>query len=163
MIWWQQLPLFVPRFRESAGTLNLIRLSVRHKNFNLGHNFCTITGRALILGMCVLCDKTFPMVPCRDLDGDLWPSLMSNLLPSGGPQFSEFACLKHFYMQFHHFILPFQLYRSCIPSHSVYAPAVERVIHKLWHPSEAEVNQEIIHAQEVSIKHSMGLSNGQNR
>ena len=48
---------FVPRFRESSGTLNLIRLSlrpslclsVRHKNFNLGHNVCTITGRALIL------------------------------------------------------------------------------------------------------------------
>ena len=92
----------VPRFRESVGTLNLIRLSVRpsvplsvcpsvrHKNFNLGHNFCTITDRALILGMCVLCDKTFPMVPCRDLDRDLWPR--SNLLASGGPQFSEFAC-----------------------------------------------------------------------
>ena len=45
--------------------------SVCHKNFNLGHNFCTFTGRALILGMCVLCDKTFPMVPCRDLDDDL--------------------------------------------------------------------------------------------
>ena len=90
----------VPRFRESAGTLNLIRpsvcqslcLSVCHKNFNLGHNFCTVTGRALILGMCVLCDKTFPMVPCRDLDCDLWPTSRSKLLPSGGPQFSEFAC-----------------------------------------------------------------------
>ena len=71
----------VPRFRESVGTLNLIRPSVRpsvclsasvcHKNFNLGHNFCTITDRALILGMCVPCDKTFPVVPCHDLDGDL--------------------------------------------------------------------------------------------
>ena len=90
----------VPCFCESVGTLNLIRLSVRpsirlsvcHKNFNLGHNFCTNTDRALILGMCVPCDKTFPMVPCRDLDGDLWPTSRSNLLPSGGPQFSEFAC-----------------------------------------------------------------------
>ena len=91
----------VPRFRESVGTLNLIRpsvcpsvrLSVRlSQNFNLGHNFCTITDRALILGMCVSCDKTFPVVPCRDLDGDLWPTSRSNLLPSGGPQFSEFAC-----------------------------------------------------------------------
>ena len=87
---------FVPRFRESVGTLNLIRpsvcLSVCHKNFNLGHNFCTITDRALKLGMCVPCDETFPEVPCRDLDGDLWPTSRSNLLPSGGPQFSEFAC-----------------------------------------------------------------------
>ena len=66
--------------------------SVCHKNFNLGNNFCTITGRALIFGMCVLCNKTFPMVPCRDLDGDLWPTLRSNLLQSRGPQFSEFAC-----------------------------------------------------------------------
>ena len=70
-----------------------VRLSVCHKNFNLGHNFCTITDRALILGMCVPCVKTFPVVPCHDLDGDLWPSSRSNLLPSGGPQFSEFACL----------------------------------------------------------------------
>ena len=73
-------------------------LSVCHKNFNLGHNFCTITDRALILGMCVPCDKTFPVVPCRDLDGDLWPSSRSNLLPSGGPQFSEFACLHKTYL-----------------------------------------------------------------
>ena len=94
----------VPRFRESVGTLNLIRpsvclsvcLSVCHKIFNLGHNFCTITDRALILGMCVPCDKTFPEVPCRDLDGDLWPTSRSNLLPSGGPQFSEFACFLPF-------------------------------------------------------------------
>ena len=64
--------------------------SVCPKNFNLGHNFCTFTGRALILGMCVLFDKTFPMVPCCDLDGDLWHTSRSNLLPSGGPQFSEF-------------------------------------------------------------------------
>ena len=71
--------VIVPLFWESVGTLNLICPSVRpsvcpsvcHKNFNLGHNFCTVTGRALILGMCVLCDKTFLMVPCRDLDGDL--------------------------------------------------------------------------------------------
>ena len=96
--------IFVPHFRESAGTLNLIRLSicpsVRHKNFNLGHNFCTNTGRALILGMCVLCDKTFPMVPCCDLDRDLWPTFRSNLLLSGGPQFSEFACLNYLVLTF---------------------------------------------------------------
>ena len=72
--------------------------SVCHKNFNLGHTFCTITDRAMILGMCVPCDKTFLEVPCRDLDGDLWPTSRSNLLPSGGPQFSEFVCfLFNFY------------------------------------------------------------------
>ena len=91
---------FCPPLLRKRGDIkshSSVRLSVSpslcHKNFNLGHNFCTITGRALILGMCVLCDKTFPMVPCRDLDRDLWPTSRSNLLPSGGPQFSEFACL----------------------------------------------------------------------
>lgn len=51
-----------------------------------------------------------------------------------------------------HFLFVFQLYRGCIASHSVYAPAVERVIHKLWHPSQDEINQEHIHQQEVTIK-----------
>ena len=87
--------LYCPPLSRKRGDIkshSSVRPSVRHKNFNLGHNFCNITGRALILGMCVLCDKTFPMVPCRDLDGDFWPTSRSNLLPSGGPQFSEFAC-----------------------------------------------------------------------
>ena len=45
---------------ESHSSVPLsVCLSVCHKNFNLGHNFCTITDRALILGMCVPCDKTF--------------------------------------------------------------------------------------------------------
>ena len=72
--------------------------SVHHKNSNLGHKFCTITDRALILGMCVLCDKTFPMVPCRDLDRDLWPTSRWNLLQSGGPQFYETVrqSIRHF-------------------------------------------------------------------
>lgn len=52
-----------------------------------------------------------------------------------------------------------QLYRSSIASHTVYAPAVERVIHKLWHPSREEINQELIHHQEVTIKqlHSQSI------
>ena len=79
-------------YRDLDGDLWPTCLSVCHKNFNLGHNFCTITDRALILGMCVTCDNTFPVVPYRDLDGDLWPTSRSNVLPSGGPQFSEFAC-----------------------------------------------------------------------
>ncbi|CAC5406895.1 TADA1 [Mytilus coruscus] len=45
-----------------------------------------------------------------------------------------------------------QLYRCSIASHSVYAPAIERVIHKLWHPSREEINQDHIHQQEVTIK-----------
>ena len=75
------LDVFVPRFRESVGTLNLIRpsfpLSIRPsiypsitKTLTLAITYALLE-RALILGMCVPCDKTFPMVPCRDLDGDL--------------------------------------------------------------------------------------------
>ncbi|KAL5011598.1 hypothetical protein ScPMuIL_010149 [Solemya velum] len=45
-----------------------------------------------------------------------------------------------------------QLYRSVIPSHSVYAPAVERIVHKLWHPSNEDLEQELIHEQEMSMK-----------
>ena len=33
------------------------------KNFNLGHNFLTRSGRAFILHMYIPCDKTFPSVP----------------------------------------------------------------------------------------------------
>ena len=80
---------YCPHFHENAGTLNLIYplsvhpsicLSVFHKNFHLGRNFRTITDKVLILGMCVLFDKTFLMVPCRDLGSDLWPTSRFNLL-----------------------------------------------------------------------------------
>ena len=94
-------------------------LSVRHKNFNLGHNFCTITDRALILGMCVLCDKTLPMVECRDLDRDLWPTSRSNLLPSGGPQFSEFACWLLLWNRWTEFNETWQEARSQCPLQSL--------------------------------------------
>ena len=82
------------------GTLKLIRPSVSpsvcqsvcHKNFNLAHIFWSINDRALIFGMHDPCDKPFLLIPCGDLDLDLWPTSRSNLLPGGGPQFFEFAC-----------------------------------------------------------------------
>ena len=67
-----------------------VRPSVCHKNFNLAHIFWSIKDRALIFGMHDPCDKPFQVMPSCDLD--LWPSSRSKLLPSGGPQFSEFAC-----------------------------------------------------------------------
>lgn len=33
-----------------------------------------------------------------------------------------------------------QTYRNTIPSHSVYAPALERIIHRLWHPGHEELS-----------------------
>ncbi|XP_033732728.1 transcriptional adapter 1-like [Pecten maximus] len=48
-----------------------------------------------------------------------------------------------------------QLYKSAIPSHTVYSVAMERVIHRLWHPSHEEINQHIIHTQEMALKQQM--------
>ena len=48
------------------------KYTVCHKNFNFRHNYCTVTGTAFILGMCVLCDKTFPSVPKFYI---MWPLL----------------------------------------------------------------------------------------
>ena len=70
-----------------------VRLSVCHKNFNLAHIFWSINDRALILGMHDHCDLPYLLVPCSDLDHDLWPISRSNLLPGGGPQFFEFLRL----------------------------------------------------------------------
>ena len=75
--------IFVPRLSPCP--------SVRHKNFNLAHIFWSINDRALIFGMHDPCDRPFQLTPCLDLD--LWPTSRSNLLPGGGPPFSEFACL----------------------------------------------------------------------
>ena len=58
-MWMCPESVIVPRLRESEGTLNSLSsvcLYVRHKNFDLGHNFCTITDRALILVCSLLQD-----------------------------------------------------------------------------------------------------------
>lgn len=46
----------------------------------------------------------------------------------------------------------FQVHKSAIPSHTVYATNMERIINKLWHPSHEELDQDTIHRQEVQIK-----------
>ena len=47
----------------SVGVGVRVRVGCVDKNFNLGHNFQTRRGRALILHMCIPCDQTFHMVP----------------------------------------------------------------------------------------------------
>ncbi|WAR30967.1 TADA1-like protein [Mya arenaria] len=42
-----------------------------------------------------------------------------------------------------------QTCKNVISSHSVYAPAMERIIHKLWHPSHEELGH--FESQEVSV------------
>ncbi|KAK3600101.1 hypothetical protein CHS0354_004799 [Potamilus streckersoni] len=48
-----------------------------------------------------------------------------------------------------------QLYRNAIPSHTVYATAMERIIHKLWHTSNEELEQEVTHRQEILVKQQL--------
>ena len=52
---------------SSTNIFDLVTLTVNFdlylENFNLGHNFWTITGRAFIFLMCIPCDKTFSTVP----------------------------------------------------------------------------------------------------
>lgn len=52
-------------------------------------------------------------------------------------------------------MLLFQLYRNVIPSHSVYVPAVEKTIHQLSHSTHEELEQDVIHHQEVNIKQQL--------
>ena len=49
----------------------------------------------------------------------------------------------------------FQSYKSCIPSHTVYATNMERIVNRLWHPSTEEIEQEEIHKGEVAIKEQL--------
>ncbi|XP_045207907.1 transcriptional adapter 1-like [Mercenaria mercenaria] len=49
-----------------------------------------------------------------------------------------------------------QTYKNTIPSHSVYAPAIERIIHKLWHPSHEELGY--TDKQEVPVSQSTASS-----
>lgn len=49
-----------------------------------------------------------------------------------------------------------QIYKNAIPSHSVYAPAIERIIHKLWHPSHDELETES--QEEVRLRKQLSSS-----
>ncbi|XP_029656502.1 transcriptional adapter 1 isoform X2 [Octopus sinensis] len=54
-----------------------------------------------------------------------------------------------------HLLDALQLYRNVIPSHSVYVPAVEKTIHQLSHSTHEELEQDVIHHQEVNIKQQL--------
>ena len=92
------------RLSQKLGTLKLIRQSVCqsvsqpvcHKNFNLANIFWSINDRALIFGMHDPSDKPFLLIPCGDLDLDLWPTSRSNMLPGGESHFFKFACFSRF-------------------------------------------------------------------
>ena len=64
-------------------THSSVCLSVCPKNLNLAYIFWSITDRALIFGMHHPCDKSFLLVPCGNLDPDLWSTSRTNLLSGG--------------------------------------------------------------------------------
>lgn len=45
-----------------------------------------------------------------------------------------------------------QVHKSVSSSHAVYSMNMERIINRLWHPSEEDLTQEHIHRQETTIK-----------
>ncbi|XP_005095229.2 transcriptional adapter 1 [Aplysia californica] len=47
------------------------------------------------------------------------------------------------------------LHKQSIASHAVCAPTLERVLHSQWHPSQEDMDQEDVHAQEVVLKRKL--------
>lgn len=50
-----------------------------------------------------------------------------------------------------------QVHREVIPTHTVYALNVERVITKLWHPTHEELRQDQVHRQRLAAKEGLLL------
>ncbi|XP_068098727.1 transcriptional adapter 1 [Hyperolius riggenbachi] len=48
-----------------------------------------------------------------------------------------------------------QIHREVIPSHTVYALNIERIIMKLWHPTEEELQQDVIHRQRLTAREGL--------
>ncbi|KAM4022921.1 transcriptional adapter 1 [Anomaloglossus baeobatrachus] len=48
-----------------------------------------------------------------------------------------------------------KIHREVIPSHTVYALNIERIIMRLWHPSQEELQQDQIHRQRLSAKEGL--------
>ncbi|XP_016057839.1 PREDICTED: transcriptional adapter 1 isoform X1 [Miniopterus natalensis] len=50
-----------------------------------------------------------------------------------------------------------QVHREVIPTHTVYALNIERVITKLWHPNHEELQQDKVHRQRLAAKEGLLL------
>ncbi|XP_075040148.1 transcriptional adapter 1 [Mixophyes fleayi] len=48
-----------------------------------------------------------------------------------------------------------KIHREVIPSHTVYALNMERILMKLWHPNEEELQQDKIHRQRLTAKNGL--------
>ena len=48
-----------------------------------------------------------------------------------------------------------QVHREVIPTHTVYALNIERIIMKLWHPNHEELQQDKVHRQRLTAKEGL--------
>uniref|UniRef100_A0A3P9KMX5 Transcriptional adapter 1 n=2 Tax=Oryzias TaxID=8089 RepID=A0A3P9KMX5_ORYLA len=51
-----------------------------------------------------------------------------------------------------------QVHRSVMPSHTMYALNVERILAHLWHPSHEELEQDRVHRQRLAAKEGVAVS-----
>ncbi|RXM98248.1 Transcriptional adapter 1 [Acipenser ruthenus] len=68
-------------------------------------------------------------------------------LPAAPPPVSMFDLLE-----------ALQIHREAVPSHTVYALNVERILARLWHPSHKELEQDHVHRQRLAAKEGLVLS-----
>ncbi|KAJ8012266.1 hypothetical protein DPEC_G00066890 [Dallia pectoralis] len=70
-----------------------------------------------------------------------------NTLPASLPPISMFDILE-----------ALQVHRSVMPSHTMYALNVERILSRLWHPSHEELEQDHVHRQRLARKDGLNAS-----
>lgn len=50
-----------------------------------------------------------------------------------------------------------QVHHGVMPSHTMYALNIERILSQLWHPSHEELEQDHVHRQRISIKEGVSV------
>ena len=53
--------------------------------------------------------------------------------------------------------VPMQVHRGVMPSHTMYALNMERILARLWHPSMEELEQDHVHRQRLAGKEGLLL------
>lgn len=51
-----------------------------------------------------------------------------------------------------------QVHRGVMPSHTMYALNMERILSRLWHPSHEELEQDHVHRQRLAAKEGVLIS-----
>lgn len=69
------------------------------------------------------------------------------------------AC-KHVILLYKHDLVTclVQVHRGVMPSHTMYALNMERIISRLWHPSHEELEQDHVHRQRLAAKEGVLIS-----